>query len=459
MKSLTELDNKISEANKDVIMLINEITDERSFVEADRFIGSGTDLGYAVGEGVVSGYATINDNQIGLFAINGNILKGGIGKNNADKIAKCVNNSVKMNAPIVGIIDTAGARFAEGIEALEGYGAIMNAFSSAYGVVPTFLVVYGNNFGMLSYLPAFCDFTICYEKCVMATSSPLILAAKSTAEVSSVGTAKLMAENGVGSFTVNNSEQLRHLFIGLIDAMTLPVIESEDDGNRVCESLSPETDVYALIASVFDEDSFIEVKKEYAKEVVTGFARLNGIAVGVVANNSAEKDGCLTPASAEKITDLVNTLESFGLPLINLVNSKGVVNCLSCQPKLIKSVGEMIYALNVSSLEKISVITGNAIGTAYVAFANKKVYDYVIAWENAKISMLDGKQSAELVYGKEIAEAIDKNAARETFTKAYEDENSTALVVAEKGFIDNVIDPAFTRQYLIAALQAFINKR
>ncbi len=459
MKSLTELDKKISEANKEVIALINDVTDARSFVEADKYIGSGTDLGYAVGEGVVSGYATINDNQIGIFAINGNTLKGGIGKSNAAKIAKCVNNSVKMSVPVVGIIDTEGARFAEGIEALEGYGEIINAFGAAYGVVPTFLVVRGNNFGMLSYLPAFCDFTVCYEKSVMATTSPLILAAKSVADVNSVGTAELMAKNGVSSFTVSDGEQLKTLLTDLIDVMTLPVIDGDDDGNRVCDSIADEADVRNVIGSVFDKGSFVEVKKDYAQEVVTGFARLNGIAVGVVANDGSKEDGRITYSAAEKITDFVNTLESFGLPLVNLVNSKGVVNCLQCQSKLMKSVGEMIYALNVSSLEKISVIVGNAMGAAYVAFANKNVYDYVIAWENAKIGMLDGKQSAELVYGSEIAKAADKNAARETFTKAYEEENSSALVVAEKGYIDNVIDPAFTRQYLIAALQAFIDKR
>lgn len=146
MRSLTELDNKITAASKDVYALIDKITDEQSFVETDKFIGSGTSLGYAAGEGVVSGIASVDDIQVGIFAINGKILLGGIGKSNAEKISKCVANAVKMSAPVIGVIDTSGARFAEGIEALEGYGKIIEAFSGAYGMVPTILVVKGQQF-------------------------------------------------------------------------------------------------------------------------------------------------------------------------------------------------------------------------------------------------------------------------------------------------------------------------
>lgn len=458
MRSLTELDKEITAVSKDIYTLVNNITDPESFVETDKFIGSGTSLGYAAGEGVVSGIASIGGIQTGIFAVNGKVLMGGIGKNNAAKIAKCVNNAVKMSAPVVGIIDTAGARFAEGIEALEGYGKIIGAFGGAYGVVPTVLVIKGNNFGTLSYLPAFCDFTVCYEGSVTATSSPLILASQSTADVSSVGTAAVMAENGVSSFTVKDDAQLAGLLSGLLGMLTEAFADNGDDGNRTA-SLAGKSDVAEIINEVFDKGTFLEVRKDYAREAVTGFARLNGIAVGVVANNPDEKDGYLTPPAAEKITDFINTLESFGIPLINLVNSKGAKNCLECQPKLIKNIGEMIYALNVSSIEKIAVITGSALGVAYVALAAKSVYDYVAAWESAKIGMLDGVQSAQLVYGDQIAKAADKEKIRLELAAAYENENMSAVRVAEQGYIDNVIDPDFTRQYLIAALQAFIDKR
>jgi len=458
MKSLAELEKLIAESTEDVLKTVNAVVDEYSFVEADKFIGSETAVGYASGEGVVSGLATVNDVQVGIFAVNGKTLMGSIGKNNAAKISKCVNNAVKMSAPVIGILDTAGARFAEGIEALEGYGEIVKALSEAYGIVPTFLVVKGNNFGMLSYLPAFCDFTICYEKSVTATSSPLILAAQSTADVASVGTAAIMAESGVSSFTVASDDELKARVSALIDLVTLPVIASEDDGNRTV-AVDGNTSASDLIASVFDNGSFVEIKKDFACEAITGMARINGIAVGVVANNTDVKDGKLTCDGAAKITDLVNTLESFGMLFVNFINSKGAVNCLKCQPRLIKSIGEMMYALNISTITKVAVITGSAIGVSYVALANKNVYDYVVAWDSAEIGMLDSKQSAELIYGKEIGEAADKEAAMAKFAEAYEEENSSALVVARNGYLDNVIDPAFTRQYIIAGVQAFFNKR
>ena len=422
MKSLAELEKLTADSAKDVLATVNAIVDEFSFVEADKFIGSETSIGYASGEGVVSGLATVNDVQVGIFAVNGKTLMGSIGSKNAEKISKCVNNAVKMSAPVIGIIDTAGARFAEGIEALEGYGAIVKAFSDAYGLVPTFFVIKGNNFGMLSYLPAFCDFTICYDKSVTATSSPLILAAQTTADVSTVGTATIMAENGVSCFTVKSDDELKTAVAGLIDMIVMPIIEPADDGNRTAE-LNSATAVSDVIASVFDAGSFIEIKKDYANEVITGMARLNGIAVGVVANNAEVKDGRLTPDGATKITDFINTLESYGMPLINIVNSKGAANCLKCQPKLIKSIGDMMYALNISSITKVAVITGSAIGVSYVAFANKNVYDYVVAWDGAQIGMLDSAQSAELIYSKEIGEAENKEEAKKKFAEAYEEEN------------------------------------
>ncbi|MGN1094620.1 MAG: carboxyl transferase domain-containing protein [Candidatus Neoclostridium sp.] len=458
MKSLTELDKTVAAGNAEIVSFVNSVTDEASFVEADKFIGSSTSLGYAAGEGVVSGFAAINDVQVGIFAINGKTLLGGIGKKNAEKIAKCVNSAVKSDAPVIGVIDTSGARFAEGIEALEGYGKIVKAFSDAYGIVPTTLVIKGNNFGMLAYLPAFCDFVICYENSVTATASPLVLAAQSGADVSKVGTASVMAESGVSSFTVKNDEELKALLGKLIDFTQFPIVETGDDENRTC-AFSAKPQAKDVIGQVFDRDSFVEIKKDYACDVITGFARLGGVAVGVVANNAEAKDGYISCKATEKVTDLVNTLESLGMPLVTLVDSKGAANCLKCQDALIKGMGELVYALNVSSIEKIAIITGNALGSAYIAFANKSVFDYVIAWEEARIGMLDSAKSALLVYGDRIAQADDRQKAEKEFAAAYEEENMSAVVVAEKGYIDNVIDKDLTRPYAIAALQTYFNKR
>lgn len=459
MKSVKELNGIADSASAAVRKTLYAAVDEQSFVEADRFIRSMSALGEATGEGVISGFASVGGVQVGAFAINGEVLKGGVGKANAAKIVRCVNNAVKTGSPVIGIIDTAGARFAEGIEAMEGYGSILGAFSAAYGSVPTVLVSKGNNFGMLSYLSAVCDFTICYDKSVTATSSPLILAAGTTEDTAKVGTGAAMSAAGVASIVVKSDAEMGAAVKKIISLLTEGVLPADDDGNRVCRSLKAGADTGAVLAEAFDKGSVFEVKSDFGKEVKTAYARLNGIAVGVVATVGAENEGRLTPDGAKKAVELVSTCSSFGLPIVNIVDCKGAANCLKCQGELIRSIGELIYAYSASETAKVSLLTGNAIGLGYVAFAGKSVADYTIAWENATIGMLDNAQSAELVYSAEIAAAKNRDKAAETLAAAYGEENTCAVAVAEKGFIDNVIEPKFTRQYLIAAVQSFLDKR
>ena len=237
------------------------------------------------------------------------------------------------------------------------------------------------------------------------------------------------------------------------------IIASEDDGNRVCAGLGEGVDTATVISQVFDNGTFVELKKDYGKEVVTGLARLNGITVGVVGFNANEKDGKICGDGAKKASALINTCDNFGVPVVTLVDCKGVVNCVKCQGELMRSVADLLYAYNASTVAKVSLITGNAIGLGYVAFASKSVADYTIAWENATIGLLDNEASAQLVYADQIANAENKEQASEELAKAYGEENTAAVTVAEKGYIDNVINPNFSRQYLIGAVQAFINKR
>lgn len=459
MKNVRELNKVADEALKSAKSVVDTLVDPQSFVESDRFIRSATALGEATGEGVVSGFATISDIQVGVFAISGDILKGSIGKANANKIAKCINNAIKTDSPVIGVVDTQGARFAEGIEAMEGYGEIFAAFSSAYGVVPTILVVKGSNYGLTSYLSSVCDFTICYDKSVTATSSPLILVAGTTADAAKVGTGETMTKAGIASVTVKSDKELSEVVKKLVTLVSLGAIASEDDGNRVCKGLKAGVKTATIISEVFDKNSFIEIKKGFGDEVVTGYARLNGVTVGVVASDPTVHEGRFTPDGAKKVTELINTCDSFAIPVVSIIDSKGAINCAACQGELMRSVGDMIYAYNVAAVAKVSLITGNAIGLGYVAFCAKSTCDYTVAWENACIGMLDNAASAELVYAKEIAEAKDKDAALEKAAKAYGEENTAAVTVAEKGYLDNVVVPNFSRQYLIAAVQAFIEKR
>lgn len=446
--------------NSEIYELIKSITDESSFVETLTLVQGKSSLAEASGEGVVSGFATIDDVQVGIFANNFDVMSGSVGKKSAKKISKCVEDAIKMNVPVIGILETSGARFGEGIKAMEGYAGIIQAMNVAHGSVPTIMVVKGNCYGMMSYLASCCDCCIAFDKARIATSSPLILAAATKIDQAKVGTVDVhSSSSGLVSLTVKDGDELRKKIIDVLGYLLEPIVDCEDDANRVCTKVKAGSKMSEIIAEVFDKSSFTELKAGYATEAIVGFGRLNGIAVGVVANNSAVSSR-LTAKGARKISDFITTCINFGLPVVNLVDCEGAESNLTSEnDSLIRDISDMLYCYNACTSAKISVITGKAIGLGYVAFASKRSFDYTVAWESAYIGMLDSKATASLLYADEIASAKDKAKAEEEFAKSYAEENASATVVAESGYIDNVIVPSLTRQYLIAAVMMYGAKR
>lgn len=441
---------------------IRGVTDTDSFIEVDALVVS--ESGACSGEGVVSGFAEICGQKVGIFVTDPNVLKGSIGSRNATKIVKCINNAIKTGNPIIAVLDTSGARFSEGIEVMEAYGKILGAFSRAYGLIPTICVVKGNNFGMLSYLTACCDLCIAYDKAVIATASPLILAAKTKYDASFIGTASIHAQQtGVIGKVVRSDAELKESLARFIDLTINKNKEPEDDPNRLCSSLNENSKAEDIIPAVFDKDSFFEIRKDYSKEFITGFARLNGMTVGVIAANGAVNEGKLSDTAAKEISLLVRTCENFGIPVVSLLDSEGVRKNIECEnTDLIWELSSMIYSLCHSKVCKVALISGNAIGLAYVALASKSVFDYTVAWKGANISMIDNDAATTLIYADEIAKGetlTEKKEITEKFSKKYTEENCAADVIARAGYLDNVIDPTFTRQYLIAGVQMFSDKR
>lgn len=435
---------------KSVMQFIDSFIDQASFVETDVLLKTVTPLGEAAGEGVVGGFATVDGTQVAVFATNPEVLKGSIGSAASKKITRIVQNAIKAGAPVIAVLDTAGARFAEGVEAVEGYASILGAYAQAYGTVPTIAVIKGNNFGMLGYLAAFSDVVVAMDKAVMSTASPLIVSAKAGVGAETVGTTQAHAADGLYSAVVKNEKELKDILVKTVGYLTDPVREPSDDPNRVGKPKSNEPK--AVIAEVFDKGSFTEVKGGCAPEIVTGFARLNGCAVGVVAGNGNR----LSAEGANKVTELLTTCASFDLPIVNLVDCVGtVVDVQAEHGSLIREVGNMIFAYARTEVPKFAVVTGSAIGAGYAAFAGKNVCDYTAAWNTAKIGIVESTAAAELLYAAEIAKAKDKAKAEAQFAQTYADENQSAAVAAAAGYIDNVIEPSQTRPYLIAALQAY----
>lgn len=449
----TDMMKNAEAAAKEVMQTVNSITDENSFVETDKFITDNTDLGKAVGEGVVSGFAHIFDIRVGLFATNSKVLKGSIGKANAKKIVKLINSSVRAGLPVIAILDTYGARFGEGIDAMEGYASVFSALADAYGSVPTITVVKGADYGLSSYFCAVSDLCIAYKTAQIATSSPLILAGNTKLDHAKICTGNLLGETtDVVTNTVTDDKELKNTLGQFLSLITKPLENTKDEPNRTAKTSALKSRD-GLITELFDKGSVMSIRAEYAKEAVTGFARLDGITVGFVATS-----GKLTKEGAGKITELLNTCESFSVPVINLVDCIGIDSNADNDGLCIRAVSDMMFTYNGLTVPKIALVYGNSIGLGYTAFASKSNVDYSIAWADAKIGTVTGDAAAQLVYGEEIAKSKNKEQAAAKLAVAYAEENLLAPIVAQKGYLDNVIEPELSRPYVIAALQTFIGK-
>lgn len=449
---LNKMLGSYSAATKGVRSTIDAIIEEQSFVELDAFMGGVNELGEIKGEGVVCGLAAVGEHDVALFANNPEVFDGGISAKGAAKIDRLVKRAVDAGLPLIAILDTAGARVLEGIDALDGYSLILDSFAKAYGQIPVITVVKGKNYGMLSYLAGLSDMFVAYDKAKVATASPLIIS--SSADGKDYSDAKKHFEcSGVVTNIVKNNAELKALLVKALDIADDLCDCNSDDPNRVCEGLSEKSSVRDVLKEAFDADSVLELREGYVKEVVTAFARLDGDAVAVVG-----VDGKLTAKGAVKITDFLNTAENLGIPVINLVNSTGVVvdaHQETCC--LMHNISDLIYTYSNLSIPKVAMVCGNAVGAAYSILASRKNSAYTLAWDCAAITPLETTAAARLLYGDDIAKAKDTEKAEAKFAKVYAEENS-AFVAAEKGYIDSVLIPNHTRQYLLAALRTVVKR-
>lgn len=452
MESLQNLKKTLAAANKDIMSFINAFVDDRSFVETDAFVCSQNDIGDAPSEGVVSGFATVADVGVCLFAVNSKVLKGAIGESNAKKIVRTINNAVRMNKPLVAIWDTSGARFAEGIGVLEGYGAILRAYTVAYGEVPIISVIKGCNLGISSYVAGISDFVVAYEDSVIASASPLVIAAGTGVDVKTVGTAKQVAKNGTVTNTVKTDKEFRDTIVKILGVFSDEAV-GDDNPNRVCKGLKIGANADVVIKEVFDKNSFFEVRSEFAQVAVTGFALLGGIRVGVVATNAEKSGGVLTSDACCKISEFINICENAECPIVFLTDCRGTEKSLG-DGLLIREMSNLVYQVNSVDVDMFAVVYGKAIGGAYTALVSP--CEYKIAWDGAEIGALESEAAARLLYADEIKTAKNKDKAVEKLALSYSGENCSALVLAEKGYFDNVIEPDLTRSYLLAALIAHV---
>lgn len=425
----------------------------------------------APSDGVITGYGVIDGNLVYVYSQDADVLGGALGEMHAKKIARIYDMAMKMGAPVIGLIDCAGLRLQEATDALEAFGSLYHKQALASGVIPQVTAIFGMCGGGLAVVPGLTDFTFMEAKDgKLFVNSPNALEGN---EISKCNTASAEYQSktaglvdGIGA-EAEILGQIRDLVCMLPanneDDMSYE--ECTDDLNRICADIANASEDTAIaLAQIADNQILVETKKDYAKEMVTGFIRLNGMTVGVVANRSkvynaeaeveAEFDSVLTVDGCKKATDFVNFCDAFSIPVLTLTNVTGFAATVESEKNMASAVAKLTYAFANATVPKVNVIVGKAFGSAYVSMNSKSVgADLVYAWPTAEIGMMDAKLAAQIMYADADAETLNEKAAE------YKELQSSPNSAAARGYVDAIIEPADTRKYVIGAFEMLFTKR
>ena len=458
---------------------LESILDDNSFVE----IGAGvraraTNFNIqekdTLADGVVTGYGVINGNLVYVYSQDVTVMNGSIGEMHAKKITSLYNLAMKMGAPVIGLIDCAGLRLQEATDALNGFGEIYNKMTLASGVIPQITAVYGNCGGGLAVLTQLSDFTFVEEKgkLFVNTTNALDGTYASKPDTSS---AKFQAEAGVADF-VGDEETISNGIRQLVSFLPAnnedeAVTDCQDDLNRLCNDLEAEiTDSALALSDIADDGLFMEVKSEYAKNMVTGFLKINGTTIGAGANRTVvfddngekaeEFEAVLTVDGANKAEEFVNFCNAFEIPVLTLTNVKGFEATVEAEKHIAKAVAKLTYAFANATVPKVNVIVGEAYGSAYVTMNSKSIgADMTYAWPTASIGMMDASLAAKIMYADEISASEDAAATVSAKAAEYANLQSSVESAAARGYVDTVINPEDTRRYVAAAFEMLYTKR
>jgi methylmalonyl-CoA decarboxylase subunit alpha len=463
---------------------IDLLLDKESFVEIDAFVKHRcTDFGMekkeAPGEGVVTGYGRVNGRLIYVFAQDFTVIGGSLGEMHAQKICKVLDLAMKMGAPIVGMNDSGGARIQEGVDALSGYGKIFYRNSIASGVIPQISVIMGPCAGGAVYSPALTDFIFMVDKTSkMFITGPEVIKSVTGEEVTAEDLGGAKAHNtisGVAHFMAKGEEacieEIRRLlsFLPSNNLETAPLLTTEDDSNRIEEKLNtilPESpmkpyDMLQIIKAIIDDGDFMEVQQKYAKNIITGFARLNGASVGIIANQPKVLSGCLNINASSKAARFIRTCDAFNVPLLTLVDVPGFLPGLKQEyGGIIRHGAKMLYAYSEATVPKITLVVKKGYGGSYDAMCSKDLgADMVFAWPQAEIAVMGPEGAANIIFRKEIANSENPEETRLEKIQEYKDKLVTPYIAASRGYVDDVIDPSTTRPMLINAFKMLLGKK
>jgi acetyl-CoA carboxylase carboxyltransferase component len=397
----------------------------------------------------------------------------------AEKICKVLDLAMKMGAPVVGMNDSGGARIQEGVDALSGYGKIFYKNAIASGVIPQISVIMGPCAGGAVYSPALTDFIFMVDKTSkMFITGPEVIKTVTGEDVSAEELGGAKAHNsisGVAHFMAKNEkdciEEIRRLlsFLPSNNLETAPIVSTDDDLNRIEDKLNtiiPTSsmkpyDMLEIIRTIVDDGDFMDVQQKYAKNIITGFARLNGSSIGIIANQPKVLSGCLNINASDKAARFIRTCDAFNIPILTLVDVPGFLPGLKQEyGGIIRHGAKMLYAYSEATVPKITLVIKKGYGGSYDAMCSKDLgADMVFAWPQAEIAVMGPDGAANIIFRKEIAKSENPEQTRLEKIQEYKDKLVTPYIAASRGFVDDVIEPSATRPMLINAFKMLLGKK
>ncbi len=460
------------------------LCDEGSFVELDAFVEHrcslfGMDKKRFPGDGVVTGYGTVDGRLVFVFSQDFTVLGGALGESHAAKICKVMDLALSNGAPVIGMKDSGGARIQEGVDSLHGYGRIFFRNVRASGVVPQLSLILGPCAGGAVYSPALTDFTFMVDGISnMYITGPQVIKAVTGEDVSAeeLGGARVHnTVSGNASFFYPDEEScfegVRKLlsFLPSNNMAKPPRVECRDAPDRECPELlelvpidtKQAYDVRDVIRVVVDEGDFFEVQAGYARNVVVGFARFDGDSVGIVANQPAHLAGCLDIDSSDKLARFVRFCDCFNIPLVTFVDVPGYMPGKQQEyGGIIRHGAKVLYAYGEATVPKITVTLRKSYGGASVAMCNKDMgADILMAWPQSEIAVMGAEGAANIIFRRQIKAADDPEKVRREKIEEYERDMLNPYEGAKRGLVDMVIHPAETRARIVQALAMLRNKR
>lgn len=462
---------------------IEYLLDPGSFQELDmlarhRANGMGLENNRPLTDGVITGFGTIEGRRVCIYSQDFTVVGGSLGEVVAEKITKLQDLAMETGVPFIGLNDSGGARIQEGVVSLNGFGTIFKRNVKASGVIPQISVIMGPSAGGSVYSPALTDFIFMVQNTsYMFITGPDVVKTVTGEEVTQeqLGGAMTHAtRSGVATFVAQNDEecldQVRYLlsFLPSNNLEEAPPIPTADDPDRLCEELreiipdSPNMpyDVHTVITEVFDDGEFMEYLPYFAQSLVCGFARMNGQVVGVVGNQPQVLAGVLDIDSSEKGARFVRTCDAFNIPIVTFVDVPGFMPGTDQEYNgIIRHGAKLLYAYCEATVPRLQIIMRKAYGGAYIVMSSKGIgADLAVAWPTAEIAVMGPQGAVEIVYRRELEASENPAERRSELVHEYTEKFATPYVAAERGYVDDIIDPAETRQFIGRSLSMLRTK-